>query len=157
MVSSVGVSLTFFNPLKLLLRRDSIGHFMAVTNSGKRQKWKIDISSFTLFETTTIKFFSKNYSFTRNQFNPQINKPSSGLKSNMWKSSWNWTVKFERQNSHTIIWVDTCRVFWTAFRCLQHLKAGRTTFFQPFSTFSVHLKPCPVISRLKSNVSYGNC
>ena len=28
-----------------------------------------------------------------------------------------------------------CCVFWPAFGCCAHSKAGRTTFFQPFSTF----------------------
>ena len=36
---------------------------------------------------------------------------------------------------------DECCVFWPAFRCLQHLKAGRTNFFQLFSTFFVDFKP----------------
>ena len=46
--------------------------------------------------------------------------------------------------------IIVCCVFRPAFRCLQHLKAGWNTFFQPFSTFFVHFKPFSVISRLKS-------
>ena len=33
-----------------------------------------------------------------------------------------------------------CCVFRPAFGCCGHLKAGQTTFFQPFSTFFDHLK-----------------
>ena len=45
---------------------------------------------------------------------------------------------------------EDCCVFRPAFGCCAHPKAGGTTFFQPFSTFFVHLKPFSVISRLKS-------
>ena len=37
-----------------------------------------------------------------------------------------------------------CCVFWTAFRCLQHLKTGQTTFFQLFSNFFFLFKPFSV-------------
>ena len=40
----------------------------------------------------------------------------------------------------------TCCVFQLAFGCCAHPKAGRTTFFQQFSTFFVHFKPFSVIS-----------
>ena len=43
-----------------------------------------------------------------------------------------------------------CCVFRPDFRCCKHLKAGRTTFFQPFSTFFVDCKPFSMISLLKS-------
>ena len=46
--------------------------------------------------------------------------------------------------------VHPCCVFWPAFWCCAHPKAGQNTFFQPFSTFFVYLKPFSVISRLKS-------
>ena len=39
-----------------------------------------------------------------------------------------------------------CCVFRPAFRCCAHLKAGRTDFFQPLSTFFVCFKPFSVIS-----------
>ena len=34
----------------------------------------------------------------------------------------------------------SCCVFGPAFGCYVHPKSGRTTFFQPFSTFFVHFK-----------------
>ena len=34
-----------------------------------------------------------------------------------------------------------CCVFWPGFGCCAHPKAGRNTFFQPFSTFFVNFKP----------------
>ena len=40
--------------------------------------------------------------------------------------------------------LDLCCVFQTAFRYLQHLKDGQTTFYQPFQTFFVHFKPFSV-------------
>ena len=43
-----------------------------------------------------------------------------------------------------------CCVFRPAFECCADPKAGQITFFQLFSTFSVHLKSFSVISRLKS-------
>ena len=43
-----------------------------------------------------------------------------------------------------------CCVFRPAFECCTHPKAGRNTFFEPFSTFFVNVKPFSVISRLKS-------
>ena len=43
-----------------------------------------------------------------------------------------------------------CVVFWPAFGCCEQPKAGRNTFFEPFSTFFVHFKPFSVISHLKS-------
>ena len=43
-----------------------------------------------------------------------------------------------------------CCVFRPAIVYCAHRKAGRPTFFQPFSAFFVHFKPFSVISRLKS-------
>ena len=47
---------------------------------------------------------------------------------------------------HQLLWISTvlkytCCVFRPAFGCGAHPKAGWTTFFQPFSTSSVHFKP----------------
>ena len=49
-----------------------------------------------------------------------------------------------------IIQINMCCVFWPAFGCCAHPKAGWITFFLLFSTFFVHRKPFSVISCMKS-------
>ena len=48
------------------------------------------------------------------------------------------------------IWWEGCCVFWPAYGCCTHPKAGRNLFFSSFSTFFVIFKAFSVISRLKS-------
>ena len=43
-----------------------------------------------------------------------------------------------------------CCVFWPAFECCVHPKAGQNTFFSPFQPLFVHFSPFSVISHLKS-------
>ena len=45
---------------------------------------------------------------------------------------------------------NICCVFWPAFGCCAHLKAGPTFFFSHFQPFFLYFKPFSVISRLKS-------
>ena len=52
---------------------------------------------------------------------------------------------------------DSCCVFWPAFGCCAHLKAGRNIFFSRFSTFFVHFRAFSVISRLKSTKNVWKC
>ena len=42
-----------------------------------------------------------------------------------------------------------CCVFQPTFGCCAHPKAGRSSFFQPFSTFFVHFKPFSATKNIK--------
>ena len=56
------------------------------------------------------------------------------------------------QKSSNLIRPSICCVFWPAFRCLQHLKAGWTTFFSRFQPFLFILILCSILFLLLLNL-----
>ena len=62
-----------------------------------------------------------------------------------------------RTPSSLLCFVVYCCVFWPAFRCLQQMKTGRTTFFQQFSTFFVNFKPYKITICITSTLFIDGC